>query len=136
MIHSVNYSFHDIVIHSTFIPDGLEKVVILTYRVVKYTPINIALARNSKMETIDRLEGQNQFYVTRESQEIDSEVQERKLSYVGLRNLTDLERIEERDIVGPDGTVVGVQNRVRAGVANFENPTALRKVPYDSNRDF
>ena len=90
----------------------------------------------SKMETVDRLEGQNQFYVTRESQEIDPEVQERKLSYVGLRNLSDLERIEERDIVGPDGTVVGVQNRVRAGVANFENPTALRKVPYDSNRDF
>ena len=88
------------------------------------------------METIDHLEGQNQFYVTRESQEIDPAVQERKLSYVGLRNLTDLERIEERDIVGPDGTVVGVQNRVRAGVANFENPTALRKVPYDSNRDF
>ena len=121
-------------IRSTFIPDGLVKVVILTYRVVRYTPINIALARNSKMEAVDRLEGQNQFYVTRESQEIDPAVQERKLSYVGLRNLTDLERIEERDIVGPDGTVVGVQNRVRAGVANFENPTALRKVPYDSNR--
>ena len=86
------------------------------------------------METIDRLEGQNQFYVTRESQEIAPDVQERKLSYVGLRNLTDLERIEERNIVGSDGTVVGVQNRVRAGVANFENPTALRKVPCDSNR--
>ena len=123
-------------IRSTFIPDGLVKVVILTYRVVRYTPINIALARNSKMEAVDRLEGQNQFYVTRESQEIDPAVQERKLSYVGLRNLTDLERIEERDIVGPDGTVVGVQNRVRAGVANFENSTALRKVLYDSNRDF
>ncbi len=83
---------------------------------------------------MDNLESQNQFYVTRESQEIDPKVQERKLSYVGLRNLTDLERIEERDIVGPDGAVVGVQNRVRAGVATFENPTALRKVRYDSNR--
>jgi hypothetical protein len=80
------------------------------------------------------IESQNQFYVTRESQEVDPKVQERKLSYVGLRNLTDLERIEERDIVGPDGAVVGVQNRVRAGVANFENPTALRKVRYDFNR--
>ena len=80
------------------------------------------------MESTVRLESENLFYVTRESQEVAPEVQERKLSYVGLRNLTDLEKIEERDIVGPDGTVMGVQNRVRAGVASFNNPTALRKV--------
>lgn len=82
-----------------------------------------------RMETTTaRSESENRFYVTRESQEVAPEVQERKLSYVGLRNLTDLGRIEEIDIVGPDGTVMGVQNRVRAGVANFNNPTALRKV--------
>lgn len=82
------------------------------------------------METTAPLE---RFYVTRESQEVAPEVRERKLNYVGLRNLTDLERIEERDIVGPDGAVVGVKNRVRAGVANFENPTALTQVLYRSN---
>ena len=84
------------------------------------------------MESTTHLDSQNRFYVTRESQEVAPEIQERKLSYVGMRNLTDLERIEERNIVGPDGTVMGVQNRVRAGVANFNNLTALGKVCYYS----
>lgn len=84
------------------------------------------------MESASGLESQKQFYVTRESQEVLPAEQQRKLSYVGMRNLTDLQRVEEKDIVGPDGAVMGVQNRVRAGVANFENLTALRKVMVDT----
>ena len=70
-----------------------------------------------------------QFYVTRDSQNISSKKTEsRKLSYVGMRNLTDLEKIDERDIVSTRGTIRGIKNRVRAGLANFENPNALEKV--------
>ncbi len=67
------------------------------------------------------------FFVTRKSQETDAP-KNRKLSYVGIRNLSDLEKIQEEDIIGPKGTIRGVRNRVRAGLANFENPKALRKV--------
>ena len=45
-----------------------------------------------------------------------------------LRDLTDLEKIKEMDIVGPDGTIRGIKNRVRAGLATYENHGALVKV--------
>ena len=67
------------------------------------------------------------FYVTRESQENLSEVS-RKESYAGMRDLSDLEKIQERDIMAPDGSIRGIKNRVRAGLANFENREALEKV--------
>jgi len=67
-----------------------------------------------------------QFYVTRESQQSKSSA--RKNSYVGIRDLSDLEKIEEKDILSHRGTIRGIKNRVRAGLANFENPAALRKV--------
>ena len=70
---------------------------------------------------------QQQFYVTRESQENKAPTA-RKESYVGLRNLVDLEKIKEEDIVSRKGTIRGIKNRVRAGLANFENPTALFQV--------
>lgn len=69
------------------------------------------------------------FYVTRDSQNVDGTKSEsQKLSYVGMRNLTDLEKIDEQDIVSARGTIRGRKNRVRAGLANFENPKALEKV--------
>lgn len=66
------------------------------------------------------------FFVTRESQEQPASAG--NVSYVGMRNLSDLERIEESEIVGPRGTIRGVKNRVRAGLAHFQNPAAIRKV--------
>lgn len=66
------------------------------------------------------------FFVTRESQE--EQASAGNVSYVGMRNLSDLESIEESEIIGPRGTVRGVKNRVRAGLAHFQNPAALRKV--------
>lgn len=67
------------------------------------------------------------FYVTRDSQKSKTP-KERKQSYIGMRNLSDLEKITEEDIIGPKGTIRGIKNRVRAGLANFDNPVALRKV--------
>lgn len=67
------------------------------------------------------------FYVTRKSQEPNAP-EHRKLRYVGIRNLSDLDKIQEEDIIGPKGTIRGVKNRVRAGLANYENPTAIQKV--------
>ena len=71
--------------------------------------------------------GTQKFYITKESQENITEAS-RKASYAGLRDLTDLDRVQERDIVDADGSVRGVENRVRAGLANFENRDALEKV--------
>ena len=68
-----------------------------------------------------------QFYVTRESQK-SKDPPARKHSYIGIRDLSDLDKIEEKDIVSHRGTIRGIKNRVRAGLANFENPAALRKV--------
>ena len=42
------------------------------------------------------------------------------LRYVGIRNITDTDKIDEEDIVAKDGTVIGVKNRVRAGLQHFE----------------
>lgn len=42
------------------------------------------------------------------------------LRYVGIRNITDTDKIDEEDIVSKDGTVIGVKNRVRAGLQHFE----------------
>ncbi len=67
------------------------------------------------------------YFVTRESQEASGKFS-RKESYAGLRDLTDLEKIKELDIVGPDGTLRGIKNRVRAGLATYENQGALVKV--------
>lgn len=73
------------------------------------------------------------FFVTRDSQDINKKKPEsRKLSYVGMRNLSDLEKIDEQDIVSSRGTIRGMKNRVRAGLANFENPKALEKVSVGS----
>lgn len=67
------------------------------------------------------------YYVTKESQEEVSDATH-KGSYVGMRDLTDLDKIQEQAIVATDGSVRGVKNRVRAGLANFENLKALEKV--------
>ena len=67
------------------------------------------------------------FYVTRESQEKLNEPS-RKYSYAGHRDLSELDKIREQDIVSADGTIIGIKNRVRAGLAHFENPRALEKV--------
>ena len=72
---------------------------------------------------------QRNFYVTRESQNARAQKSDSaKLSYVGMRNLTDLGHIDEQAIVSARGTIRGKKNRVRAGLANFENPKALEKV--------
>lgn len=65
------------------------------------------------------------FFVTRESQ---TSLNRAEASYAGLRDLTDLEKISELDIVGPRGTLRGIKNRVRAGLATFENRGTLVKV--------
>jgi hypothetical protein len=65
-------------------------------------------------------------YVTKQSQEPEKTA--RKESYAGLRDLTDTCKIEEKDIVAADGSIRGVKNRVRAGLANFENREALQLV--------
>ena len=79
------------------------------------------MAQSKNTEDKDR-----HYFVTRESQE--NSTSSRKESYAGLRDLTDLQKIEELDIVGPDGTLRGIKNRVRAGRATFENRGALVKV--------
>ena len=48
--------------------------------------------------------------------------------YVGMRDLSNPDEIEEKDIVGQDGSIIGVKNRVKAGTANFENIEALKRV--------
>lgn len=70
---------------------------------------------------------QQQFYVTKASQQ-SKEPKDRKLSYTGTRDLTDLQKIQELDIVDEDGSIRGIRNRVRAGQAHFDNPTAITKV--------
>ena len=72
--------------------------------------------------------GRQRFYVTRESQNTVSKKMAENLSYVGIRNLADLDRIDEENILSASGTIRGRKNRVRAGLANFENPKALEKV--------
>ena len=70
-----------------------------------------------------------EFFVTRDSQNIDkTKPESRKLSYVGMRNLSDPDKIDEKDILSSRGTLRGIKNRVRAGLANFENSKALEKV--------
>lgn len=82
---------------------------------------------SSDYDSSPRELGGARYYVTKESQENLSEAS-RKESYTGLRDLSDLEKVQEKDIVASDGSVRGVQNRVRAGLANFENREALQKV--------
>lgn len=48
------------------------------------------------------------------------EDESKSLRYVGIRNISDTEKINEEDIVDKDGTVIGVKNRVRAGLHHFE----------------
>ena len=79
------------------------------------------MAQSKSTEDKDR-----RYFVTRESQE--NLTSSKKESYAGLRDLTDLEKIEELDIMGPDGVLRGIRNRVRAGRATFENRGALVKV--------
>ena len=88
------------------------------------------LAQALELEMTTKERGVRQrFYVTRESQKADSKKYGvENLSYVGMRNLSDLDKIDEQDIVSARGTIRGKKNRVRAGLANFENPKALEKV--------
>lgn len=65
------------------------------------------------------------YYVSKESME--NLAMTKKSSYVGLRDLSDVDKIQEKDIVASDGSIRGVRNRVRAGLANFENREALEK---------
>jgi hypothetical protein len=48
--------------------------------------------------------------------------------YIGIRDLTNPDQINEEDIVSEDGVVLGVKNRVRAGLATFQNPQVLQRV--------
>ena len=43
----------------------------------------------------------------------------KSLRYVGIRDISDTEKIKEEDIVDKDGIVIGVKNRVRAGLQHF-----------------
>ena len=67
------------------------------------------------------------FFVTRESQK-NHKPMDKKLSYVGMRDVTQVDKIEEEDIVGPDGELRGIKNRVRAGLVNFQDVDALTRV--------
>lgn len=67
------------------------------------------------------------FFVTRESQ-IDHKSKDKKLSYVGMRDFSQVDKIEEEDILGPGGELRGIKNRVRAGLANFQDVDALTRV--------
>ena len=51
-----------------------------------------------------------------------------KDSYRGIRDLKDISHIEEEDILSSDGTLVGIKNRVRAGMEMFQNTKALEWV--------
>ena len=63
---------------------------------------------------------------SRESFVSDSQASMSSISYVGL--LSDMGKMSEKEIVGPRGTIRGVKNRVRAGLANFENPRGMQTV--------
>ena len=70
------------------------------------------------------------FYVTKDSQKGLQE-KSKKHSYAGLRDLRQVGSIQEEDIVGEGGELLGMKNRVRAGLAHFENPDAIMRVsPY------
>lgn len=73
------------------------------------------------------LQEMGEFYVTRESQK-DKKTKDKKLSYVGMRDITQIDKIEEEDIVEASGELRGIKNRVRAGLANFEDVEALKRV--------
>ena len=55
------------------------------------------------------------YYVRKPSLEDET----KSLRYVGIRDISDTEKINEEDIVGEDGTIIGVKNRVRAGLQHF-----------------
>lgn len=87
------------------------------------------MAGKKQLETFSKPKTRHHFFVTRDSQDISSgNADSRNLSYVGMRDLSDLEKIDESDILSARGTIRGIKNRVRAGLANFENPKALEKV--------
>ena len=67
------------------------------------------------------------FYVTEDSQK-GLQQRSKKLSYAGLRDLRQVGSIQEEDIVGESGELLGMKNRVRAGLAHFENPDAIMRV--------
>lgn len=67
------------------------------------------------------------FYVTKDSQK-DLQAATKRQNYAGLRDLRDVGSIQEEDIVGKSGDVMGMKNRVRAGLAHFENPDAIIRV--------
>lgn len=53
---------------------------------------------------------------------------DKNLSYVGIRDISQVDKIDEEDIVGANGELRGIKNRVRAGLANFEDVGALERV--------
>eukprot|EP00058_Branchiostoma_floridae_P026140 XP_002611630.1 hypothetical protein BRAFLDRAFT_63706 [Branchiostoma floridae] len=61
------------------------------------------------------------YYVTQTSQEEGEEDENRRLRYVGKRDYSG--GVEDTEIVSRNGTVRGVKNRVRAGLAHFTSLT-------------
>ena len=107
----------------------------MTFNLIKNFYYACAIKIDTDMAAKDRVKSsaatavRQNFFVTRESQNVDGKKSDaEKLSYVGMRNLADVEKIDEMDIVSARGTIRGRKNRVRAGLANFENPNALEKV--------
>lgn len=70
--------------------------------------------------------GEKLFFVTKDAQELSGDLSSRE--YAGTRDLSDLERLREENITAKDGAVVGVRNRVRAGMATFDNLDMLKRV--------
>ena len=74
---------------------------------------------------------EQKFFVTKESQELSGTLSSG--DYAGTRDLSDLERLGEENITSEDGGVMGVKNRVRAGLATFENLDMLKRVSFNKN---
>lgn len=66
------------------------------------------------------------FHVARENLSEPS----RKPICVCMHDLSELNTIQEQDIVAPDGSIIGITNRVRAGLEHFENPEAIDTVTF------
>ena len=83
----------------------------------------------SKMANAESASGSPRtvFYVTKDSQK-NLQERSKKHSYAGLRDLREVGSIQEEDIVGKSGELLGIKNRVRAGLAHFENPDAILRV--------
>ncbi|XP_035682186.1 glutaredoxin domain-containing cysteine-rich protein 1-like isoform X2 [Branchiostoma floridae] len=72
------------------------------------------------------------YYVTQTSQEEGEEDENRRLRYVGKRDYSG--GVEDTEIVSRNGTVRGVKNRVRAGLAHFTSLTQGAQKSYSHER--